>query len=111
MPELNPTWFVGVQSILIQMGTAMQFIPYAMKLAAVGFALNFLVSPVHAVTCEEVQGLSATELSNWAKRLKVKPAELTVLLELSFCAPTSERPRVIVTERKGKTVTRTASSL
>jgi hypothetical protein len=93
------------------MGTAMRSIRYAMQLAVVGFAFNFLVSPVHAVTCEEVQPLSATELSNWAKRLKVKPAELAAILELSFCAPTSERPRVIVTERKGKAVTRTPSSL
>jgi hypothetical protein len=89
----------------------MRPIHYPMQLAAVGFAFNLLVSPVHAVTCEEVQTLSATELSNWAKRLKVKPAELAVLLELSFCSPTSERPRVIVTERKGKTVARTPSSL
>jgi hypothetical protein len=89
----------------------MRSISYAMHLAAMGFALNFLVSPVHAVTCEEVQGLSPAELSNWAKRLKVKPAELATLLELSFCATTSDRPRVIVTERKGKLATRAPSPL
>jgi hypothetical protein len=109
--EPNPAWFVEPQSISIHMGTAMRSIPYAMQLAAVGLAFNFLVSPVYAVTCEEVQALPASELSNWAKRLKVKPAELTALLELSFCAPTSERPGVIVTERKGKAVTRTSSPL
>ena len=89
----------------------MRSIPYAMQLAAVGFAFNFLVSPVHAVTCEQVQALSATEVSNWAKRLKVKPAELTALLELSFCAAPSERPGVIVSERRGKPATQASSRL
>jgi hypothetical protein len=93
------------------MGQAMRSVRWAMQLAAVGFAFNFFVSPVRAVTCDEVRGLSPTELSNWAKRLKVKPAELAGLLELSFCAPNSERQSVIASERKAKPASRTPSSL
>jgi hypothetical protein len=89
----------------------MQSVRYAVQFAVVGVALSFLVSPVQALTCDEVRGLGATEVADWAKRLKVKPAELAALLELSFCEMTSERPRTIVTERKGKALTRVPSSL
>jgi hypothetical protein len=89
----------------------MQSVRHAMLFAAVGLAVTFFVSPVQAVTCDEARGLGVTELSNWAKRLKVKPAELATLLELSFCAPASERQSVIASERKGKPAWRTPSSL
>jgi hypothetical protein len=89
----------------------MQSIRFSMQLAAIGIALQFVVSPVKAVTCDEVRSLSATELSNWAKRLKVQPAELAGLLDLSFCAPNSERQSVIASERKSKPISRTPSSL
>jgi hypothetical protein len=89
----------------------MPSVRYAVQFAVVSVALSLLVSPVQAVTCDEVRSLGATEVSDWAKRLKVKPAELAALLELSFCEMTSERSRTIVTERKGKALTRVRSSL
>jgi hypothetical protein len=62
-----------------------RLVRYATQLAVAGLALTFVVSPVQAVTCNEVRALSTTELSDWAKRLKVSRADLTVLLEQSFC--------------------------
>jgi hypothetical protein len=76
-----------------------------MQLAAAGLTLAFLASPVQAVTCEEVRGLSATELADWAKRLKVTPASLTTLLEQSFCEERADRSRVIVSDQKVKAIT------
>ena len=59
-------------------------------IAAMGLAFCCFASPVQAVTCDEVRGLSTMELANWAKRLEVPPAKLAALLELSFCKV--ERP-------------------
>jgi len=89
----------------------MRFVLYAIQLGALSLALQFVVSPVQAVTCDEVRGLSATELADWAKRLKVKRADLAALLELSFCEMSSDRARTIVSDRKGKAPGRTPSSL
>jgi hypothetical protein len=68
-------------------------------LVATGLVLAFVVSPAQAVTCDEVRALSPTELSNWAKRLKVSRADLVVLLEQSFCQPKTPSG-VIVAARK-----------
>ena len=77
----------------------MRSIRYTTQFAAVGLALTFIVSPVQAVTCDEVRGLTATALSDWAKRLKVSQADLAVLLEQSFCQ--LKKPSgVIVSARK-----------
>ena len=83
----------------------MRSVRYAMQLAAVGLALGFLGVPAQAVTCEEVRALGASELSDWAKRLKVKQADLAVLLEQSFCQ--LKKPSgVIVSDRKANGVAR-----
>ncbi len=77
------------------MARTVRSLRYALQLGAVGFALSFLVSPAQAVTCDEVRGLTATDLSHWAKRLKVTPAYLATLLEKSFCELRSEPPGII----------------
>jgi hypothetical protein len=82
-----------------------RFIGYAAPLAAASLALAFLASSARAVTCDEVRALSTTELSDWAKRLKVTRAGLAVLLEQSFCqakAPSG----VIVSARKANGLAR-----
>ena len=86
----------------------MRSVRYAMQLAAAGFALTFLGLPAQAVTCEEVRALGASELSDWAKRLKVTPASLAVLLEQSFCQP--KPSGVIVSDRKANGFARKPSS-
>lgn len=83
----------------------MRFIRFPLQLAAIGFALQLLVAPAQAVTCDEVRGLGPTELASWAKRLKVAPANLVVLLEQSFCEERADRSRVIVSNQKSKGLT------
>ena len=82
------------------MGRNIQFFPYAAQLGAAGLALAFLMSPAQAVTCEEVRGLTPTELTYWAKRLKVTPAKLAALLAISFCVPWSESPPLIASNHR-----------
>ncbi len=77
----------------------MRSLHYAVQVGAMLVALHVFVSPVHAVTCEEVRALGGTDLSNWAKRLKVTPANLAILLEQSFCQPKGPSD-VIVSDRK-----------
>jgi hypothetical protein len=82
------------------MARTVRSLRHAMQIGTVGFALSFFVSPAQAVTCDEVRGLTATELSYWAKRLKVTPAYLVTLLEKSFCESRSEPPAVVVSNHK-----------
>lgn len=60
-------------------------IRWGTQVAAASVVLTFLVSPVQAVTCDQVRSLTSTALSDWARRLKVKPENLAMLLEQSFC--------------------------
>jgi hypothetical protein len=50
----------------------------------------------NAVTCQEVRGLTATELAYWAKRLEVSPTYLAKLLDEAFCKLGSEDNTAIV---------------
>jgi hypothetical protein len=95
--ELPNTWQGLGQKPMV--GTT-RSIRYATQLAAAGcLALTFVSSPVRAVTCDEVRALSATELSDWAKRLKVSRGDLILLFEQSFCQ--LKKPSgVIVSARK-----------
>lgn len=59
----------------------------ALHVAAATIALLFIVPAAGAVTCDEVRSLTAASRADWAKRLKVTPEDLTLLLEQSFCQP------------------------
>jgi hypothetical protein len=72
---------------------------YSMLLAA-SLVLAFIVSPAQAVTCDEVRTLSPTELSNWAKRLKISRPDLAVLLEQSFCQPKSPSGAIVAARKQ-----------
>jgi hypothetical protein len=90
--EPNQVSVVELQRVL---GTAepkamvgtMRSVGCAALLGAAGLAFQAPMSPAHAVSCAEVRALGATELSSWAKRLKVTPANLAILLQQSFCQP------------------------
>jgi hypothetical protein len=69
-------------------------------ITALALVLPFSVTPGHAVTCEEVRGLSTTELGHWAGRLQVSPTYLAELLEEAFCTSESKRDRVIAPDRR-----------
>jgi hypothetical protein len=57
----------------------------SMRLVMAAFVLILSVSSGQAVTCQEVRGLSATELAYWAERLQVSPSYLGKLLDEAFC--------------------------
>jgi hypothetical protein len=77
----------------------MRFLRCAAQVAAVSVMLMVVVSPVHAVTCDEVRGLTTTALSHWAKRLKVTPASLAMVLEQSFCQ--AKKPSGVIVSARG----------
>src|SRR5262245_29289005 len=62
--------------------------------------LAVLASPGGAVTCEETRALSASEVAYWAKRLEVKPAYLTALMEQAFCEMPAAGERTAAVDRK-----------
>jgi hypothetical protein len=68
---------------------------YRLRIGVTALALLLSVTPGQAVTCEEVRGLSTTELAYWAARLQVSPTYLAELLEKAFCALETKRDRVI----------------
>ena len=57
----------------------------SMRLGMAAIVLLLSVSSGQAVTCQEVRGLSATELAYWAERLQVPPSYLAKLLDEAFC--------------------------
>jgi hypothetical protein len=71
---------------------------------AVALLCLLSVTPAQAVTCEEVRGLSATELADWAGRLQVSPTYLAELLEEAFCTLESKRDRVIAPDHKRRSM-------
>ena len=73
---------------------------YWLRLGVIALVIFFSVTSGQAVTCEEVRGLSATELAYWAKRLQVSPTYLAELLEKSFCELESRRDHVIAPDHK-----------
>jgi hypothetical protein len=73
---------------------------YWLRLGGIALVLLFSVTPGQAVTCEEVRGLSATELAYWAERLQVSPTYLAELLDKAFCELQSRRNRVVVPDHK-----------
>jgi hypothetical protein len=73
----------------------------ALHLGAASVALLFMVPAAGAVTCDEVRSLTAASRADWAKRLKVSPENLAILLERSFCQP-KPPSGVIVSAREAK---------
>jgi hypothetical protein len=73
---------------------------YWLRLGVIALVLFFYATLGQAVTCEEVRGLSATELAYWAKRLQVSPTYLAELLEKSFCELEWRRDHVIAPDHK-----------
>jgi hypothetical protein len=66
----------------------------ALHVVAASVALLFMVPAAGAVTCDEVRSLTAASRADWAKRLKVSPENLAILLEQSFCQP--KRPSDVI---------------
>ena len=77
---------------------------YLLRLGGIALVLLFSVTPGQAVTCEEVRGLSATELAYWADRLQVSPAYLSELLDKAFCELESRRDHVVVPDHKHRSL-------
>jgi hypothetical protein len=73
-----------------------------LRMGVTALALSLSVTAGRAVTCEEVRGLSTTELAYWAGRLQVSPTYLAELLETAFCALESKRDRLIAPNHKNR---------
>jgi hypothetical protein len=66
----------------------------ALHVVAASVAFLFMVPAAGSVTCDEVRSLTAASRADWAKRLKVTPENLAILLEQSFCQP--KRPSDVI---------------
>ncbi len=77
---------------------------YWLRLAATVFVLLLSVTSGQAVTCEEVRGLSATELAHWAERLQVSPTYLADLLHKAFCALDSKPDHLIAPDYQNRSM-------
>jgi hypothetical protein len=73
---------------------------YWLRLAVIALVLFLSATSGQAVTCEEVRGLSATELAYWAERLQVSPTYLAELLDKAFCELESRHDRMIIRDYK-----------
>ena len=76
----------------------MSILPMRLGMAALVLLLS--ASSGQAVTCQEVRGLSATELAYWAERLQVSPPYLAKLLDQAFCKLGSSDERAVVPNYK-----------
>jgi hypothetical protein len=74
----------------------------SMRLGMAAFVLLLSASSGQAVTCQEVRGLSATELGYWAERLQVTPTYLAKLLDEAFCKLGSRDEPAIVPNYKSR---------
>jgi hypothetical protein len=75
---------------------------FSLCLGIAGIVLLLSLSSGHAVTCQEVRDLSATEIAYWAERLQVSPSYLATLLDQAFCKLGSSGEAPIVPDNKAR---------